>query len=74
MQPPATPQSLPDLAVSVVLHFSPLEQLRALLDSISRAANEPADMLEALPRRTTTMVHNADVPVLYHSALSSEPQ
>ena len=38
MQPPATPQSLPDLAVSVVLHFSPLEQLRALLDSISRAA------------------------------------
>ena len=40
MQPPATPQSLPDLAVSVVLHFSPLEQLQALLDSISRAAIE----------------------------------
>ena len=38
MQPTATLQSLPDLAVSVVLHFSPLEQLRALLDSISRAA------------------------------------
>ena len=37
MQTPVTPQSLPDLAVSVVLHFSPLEQLRALLDSISRA-------------------------------------
>ena len=37
MQPSPTPQSLPDLAVSVVLHFSPLEQLRALLDSISRA-------------------------------------
>ena len=40
MQPPATPKSLPDLAVSVVLHFSPLEQLQALLDSISRAAIE----------------------------------
>ena len=40
MQPPATPQSLPDLAVSVVLHFSPLGQLQALLDSISRAAIE----------------------------------
>ena len=40
MQPPATPQSLPDLAVSVVLHFSPLEQLQALFDSISRAAIE----------------------------------
>ena len=40
MQPPATPQPLPDLAVSVVLHFSPLEQLQALLDSISRAAIE----------------------------------
>ena len=38
MQPTATPQSLPDLAVSVVLHFSPLEQLQTLLDSISRAA------------------------------------
>ena len=31
---------LPDLAVSVVLHFSPLDQLQALLDSISRAAVE----------------------------------
>jgi GT2 family glycosyltransferase len=40
MQPSPTPQSLPDLAVSVVLHFSPLEQLRALLDSIGRAAIE----------------------------------
>ena len=40
MQPTATPQPLPDLAVSVVLHFSPLEQLQALLDSISRAAIE----------------------------------
>ena len=40
MKPPATPQSLPDLAVSVVLHLSPLEQLQALLDSISRAAIE----------------------------------
>ena len=38
MQQTATPQSLPDLAVSVVLHFSPLEQLQTLLDSISRAA------------------------------------
>ena len=37
MQTSVTPQSVPDLAVSVVLHFSPLEQLRALLDSISRA-------------------------------------
>ena len=40
MQPSPTPQPLPDLAVSVVLHFSPLEQLQALLDSISRAAIE----------------------------------
>jgi GT2 family glycosyltransferase len=40
MQPSPTPQSLPDLAVSVVLHFSPLEQLRALLESVSRAALE----------------------------------
>ena len=40
MQPPTTPQSLPDLAVSVVLYFSPLEQLQALLDSINRAAIE----------------------------------
>ena len=40
MQPSPTPQSPPDLAVSVVLHFSPLEQLRALLDSISRATAE----------------------------------
>ena len=40
MQPSPTPQTLPDLAVSVVLHFSPLEQLQALLDSISRAAVE----------------------------------
>ena len=31
---------MPDLAVSVVLHFSPLDQLQALLDSISRAAVE----------------------------------
>ena len=31
---------LPDLAVSLVLHFSPLDQLQALLDSISRAAVE----------------------------------
>ena len=31
---------LPDLAVSVVLHFSPLDQLRALLDSLSNAAVE----------------------------------
>ena len=38
MQPPVTSQSLPDLAVSVVLHFSPLEQLQTLLDSIGRAA------------------------------------
>ncbi len=29
---------LPDLTVSLVLHFSPLDQLQALLDSISRAA------------------------------------
>ena len=35
-----TPLSPPDLAVSVVLHFSPLEQLRALLDSVSRATVE----------------------------------
>ena len=35
-----TPLSPPDLAVSVVLHFSPLEQLRALLESVSRAALE----------------------------------
>ena len=40
MQLSPTPQPLPDLAVSVVLHFSPLEQLQALLDSISRAAIE----------------------------------
>ena len=40
MQPSPTPQSPPDLAVSVVLHFSPLEQLRALLDSVSRATVE----------------------------------
>jgi GT2 family glycosyltransferase len=40
MRPPATPQSLPDLAVSVVLHFSPLDQLQALLDSVSRATVE----------------------------------
>ena len=40
MQPSPTPQSPPDLAVSVVLHFSPLEQLRALLDSVSRAIVE----------------------------------
>jgi len=40
MQPPATSQPLPDLAVSVVLHFSPLEQLMALLDSISHATAE----------------------------------
>ena len=38
MQPPVTSQTLPDLAVSVVLHFSPLEQLQTLLDSISLAA------------------------------------
>ena len=31
---------LPDLAISLVLHFSPLDQLQALLDSISRAAAE----------------------------------
>ena len=31
---------LPDLAVSLVLHFSPLDQLQALLDSISLAAVE----------------------------------
>ena len=40
MQPSPTPQSPPDLAVSVVLHFSPLDQLRALLDSVSRATAE----------------------------------
>ena len=40
MQPSPTPQSLPDLAVSVVLHFSPLDQLQALLDSVSRATME----------------------------------
>ena len=40
MQPSPTPQTLPDLAVSVVLHFSPLEQLQALLDSLSNAAVE----------------------------------
>ena len=40
MQPSPTPQPLPDLAVSVVLHFSPLEQLQALLDSLSKAAVE----------------------------------
>ena len=40
MQSSPTPQSLPDLAVSVVLFFSPLDQLRALLDSIGRAAVE----------------------------------
>ena len=40
MQPSPTPQPLPDLAVSVVLHFSPLEQLQALLDSLSNAAVE----------------------------------
>ena len=40
MQPSSTPQSLPDLAVSVVLHFSPLDQLRALFDSLSGAAVE----------------------------------
>ena len=40
MQPSPTPQPLPDLAVSVVLHFSPLEQLQALLDSLSSAAAE----------------------------------
>ena len=31
---------LPDLAVSLVLHFSPIDQLRALFDSISRSAVE----------------------------------
>lgn len=40
MQPLPKPQSLPELAVSVVLHFSPLDQLRALLHSINRAAVE----------------------------------
>lgn len=40
MQSSPTPQSLPDLAVSVVLFFSPLDQLRALLDSIRRATVE----------------------------------
>ena len=40
MQPSPTPQPLPDLAVSVVLYFSPLEQLQALLDSLSNAAIE----------------------------------
>ena len=40
MQQSSTPQSLPDLAVSVVLHFSPLDQLRALFDSLSGAAVE----------------------------------
>ena len=40
MQPLPTHQSPPDLAVSVVLHFSPLDQLWALLDSISRATME----------------------------------
>ena len=31
-------------------------------------------MVEAFARRTTTMVHNADVPMLHHSALPCEPQ
>ena len=40
MQPSPISQTLNDLAVSVVLHFSPLEQLQALLDSLSNAAVE----------------------------------
>ena len=35
-----TQEYLPDLAVSLVLYFSPLPQLQTLLDSISRAAVE----------------------------------
>tara|TARA_B100000927_G_C16362667_1_gene428163 strand:+ start:568 stop:705 length:138 start_codon:yes stop_codon:yes gene_type:complete len=38
------------------------------------SANEPPDMPEALSRRTTTMVHNSDIPVLHHSTLRSQLQ
>lgn len=40
MFPSSTRHAVPDLAVSVVLYHSPLEQLRALIDSLIKAVNE----------------------------------
>ena len=42
MSAPSTRHAVPDLAVSVVLFYSPLEQLRALIDSLIAAINEAA--------------------------------
>ena len=40
MSASSTRHAVPDLAVSVVLFYSPLEQLRALIDSLIKAVNE----------------------------------
>ena len=42
MYPSSTRHAVTDLAVSVVLFYSPLEQLRALVDSLIKAVNEAA--------------------------------
>jgi GT2 family glycosyltransferase len=42
MYPSSTRHAVPDLAVSVVLFYSPLEQLRALIESLIKAVNEAA--------------------------------
>ena len=42
MSAPSIRHAVPDLAVSVVLFYSPMEQLRALIESLIKAINEAA--------------------------------
>ena len=42
MSAPSIRHAVPDLAVSVVLFHSPMEQLRALIESLIKAVNEAA--------------------------------